>query len=95
MRSRRDDDAFRQEHLRLFEQGETQKPQPFSSADDRFQRPEAEIECHLVVAGAARVDASSRLAGELDQAPLDVQVNVLVRVLEAEAARRDLLLDRL
>jgi hypothetical protein len=39
------------------------------------------------------VDAPARVADELDQAPPDVQVDVLVRVLEAEAALRDLLLD--
>ena len=91
----RHDDALGERHLRPIEERETQAAQRLLGARGRFERPEAQIQSDLVVAGSPGVHAPSGLAGERDQAPLDVQVNVLVRVLEKEPAAGDLTLDRL
>ena len=54
---------------------------------------EAQVGCHLVVAGARRVQPSRRVADLLGQARLDVGVDVFQRSVERELAALDLALD--
>ena len=87
---RRDDDRAVEELLRAVEQRAAQRAEPRGAPRSLSSVQSAQVERDLVVAGAAGVDAAAGVAGELDQAPLDVQMDVLVGVVETEAAGRDL-----
>ena len=90
VRARGDDGAGAQELLRAVEKSEPEPADTGIGAADRSQRPEPQVERHLVVAGAPGVDAAPGVAGQLDQATLDVQVNVFVRVVVPKTSRRHL-----
>jgi hypothetical protein len=76
--------------LRLADERAAQVLDALEAAEDAFAQIEPQVGRDLVVARAARVQALPGLARELDQAPLDVAMHVLVRLGPLKRAGLDL-----
>ncbi len=77
----------------LLDQGRLQRFQLLVETVDRVAHPEAEIGRDLVVAAARGMQPAGRVADQLGEPRLDVEMDILERGLEFEAARLDLLED--
>ena len=79
--------------LRNVEQGALQRANERPDVVDLRAEVQPDVGRHLVVAGARRVQAFARVADEIGQAPLDIQVHVLEVDRPFENAALDLVPD--